>query len=109
MSLKDRAILITLGLSAFAPRKTDKRVTTEVLNKHGAGHDAGRWIKNLLPEAALRPIGELDSEKVFFETTLCDMVSRFTGVPARHFSIDFPIKEGGVAEVLLVIEKKDEK
>ena len=33
-----------------------------MLNQHGAGHDAGRWIKNLLPEAALRPIGELDSE-----------------------------------------------
>ena len=62
MSLKDRAILITLGISSFAPRKTDKRVTSEVLNQHGAGHDAGRWIKNLLPEAALRPIGELDSE-----------------------------------------------
>ena len=62
MSLNNRAILITLGLSAYAPRKTDKRVTSQVLNQHGAGHDAGRWIKNLLPEAALKPIGELDSE-----------------------------------------------
>ena len=62
MSLNNRAILITLGLSAYAPRKTDKRVTNQVLNQHGAGHDAGRWIKNLLPEAALKPIGELDGE-----------------------------------------------
>ena len=62
MTLKNRAILITLGLSSFAPRKTDKRVTEKVLNQHGAGHDAGRWIKNLLPEAALKPVTELDGE-----------------------------------------------
>ena len=74
------------------------------------------WCAVLIPDEAYELIERHDGgphhteeEKVFFETTLCDMVSRFTGVPARHFSIDFPIKEGGVAEVLLVIEKKDEK
>ena len=62
MSLHERAILVTLGLSAFAPRKVDRRVTDSVLHQHGAGHDAGRWVKNLLPETALKPISELDGE-----------------------------------------------
>lgn len=62
MSLHERAILVTLSLSAFAPRKVDRRVTNTVLHQHGAGHDAGRWVKNLLPETALKPIAELDGE-----------------------------------------------
>ena len=73
------------------------------------------WTAVLIPDEAYDWIEQYDAspynteeEKERFETVLYEMVSRFTGVPAKHFSIHFPFKEGGVAEVLLATEK-DEK
>lgn len=60
--LNKKAILVTLSLSSFSPRKTDKRVTNQVLDQHAAASDAGRFIKNLLPDEAIEPIKKLDGE-----------------------------------------------
>jgi hypothetical protein len=60
--LNKKAILMTLSLSSFSPRKTDKRVTSQVLNQHAAASDAGKFVKNLLPDEAIEPIKKLDGE-----------------------------------------------
>ena len=60
--LNKKAILVTLSLSSFSPRKTDKRVTSQVLNQHSAASDAGKFVKNLLPDEAIEPIKKLDGE-----------------------------------------------
>lgn len=60
--LNKKAILVTLSLASFSPRKTDKRVTNQVLNQHAAASDAGRFVKNLLPDESIEPIRKLDGE-----------------------------------------------
>ena len=60
--LNKKAVLVTLSLSTFSPRKTDKRATRQVLTQHAAASDGGRFIKNLLPDEAIEPIQKLDGE-----------------------------------------------
>jgi hypothetical protein len=60
--LNKKAVLVSLSMSSFSPRRTDKRVTSEVLNQHAAASDAGKFVKNLLPDEAIEPIKKLDGE-----------------------------------------------
>lgn len=60
--LSQRAMLMTLSLTAWSARKLDKRITDETNSRHGAGHDAGRYNKMLLSKDALQEIAQLDAE-----------------------------------------------
>ena len=73
------------------------------------------WSSVLVPDDAYDLLEQHDGkseyhtneEKERFETALYEMISRFTGVPARHFSIQFPFREDRVVEVFLVIEREE--
>lgn len=60
--LSQRAMLMTLSLTAWSARKMDKRITDETNSRHGAGHDAGRYNKMLLSKDALAEIAQIDAE-----------------------------------------------
>lgn len=60
MSLSTTALLITLKLSTFSPRRKDPRITADVLRKHSVtSNDLGAWSTTLLPAHATNPITNL--------------------------------------------------
>lgn len=59
--LQTKAMLAQLSISMWTGRKADKKVTTEVEQKHGA-HDAGKFNKVLVDKALLEPISKLSSK-----------------------------------------------
>jgi hypothetical protein len=61
-SIQSRAMLVTLSIGMFSPRKTDKKVTREVIDQHNAADSAGKFVKQLLPEEALEQIKKLQNE-----------------------------------------------
>jgi hypothetical protein len=52
-SLREKAMLLSLSVSVWNPKKTDKVATLETLIKHNASRDAGNFVKNILPEGAI--------------------------------------------------------
>lgn len=54
--LSERAMIVQLHLHMWDGQVTDRQVTAEVLQERKAAADAGRFIKYLVPEAALEPI-----------------------------------------------------
>jgi len=48
-SIYERAILASLRISSWSARKYDKQVSHEAAAAHGAGAEAGRYNKNLIP------------------------------------------------------------
>jgi len=55
MSLQDKAMLVTLNISAWSARKRDKNVTREVEINHQA-NDAGNYNKLLIDKSALKKL-----------------------------------------------------
>jgi hypothetical protein len=60
--LHEKALLVTLSLSMFSPKKTDKGITKKVLAEHGAADGTLRVAKRLLPDEAVEPIRKLHSD-----------------------------------------------
>lgn len=54
--ISNKAVLVSLRISCWIPSKTDKQVTSEVILAKAAASDAGAFKKNVLPEAAYRPL-----------------------------------------------------
>lgn len=49
--IQNRAMLVSLKISAWSARKYDKKITAEVAAKHAVnGNEVGRYIKKLLPQ-----------------------------------------------------------
>lgn len=51
-----------LSLSCFNPKRTDKKVTDDVIAQHLAGRDAGEFKKNLVDKSAIEPITKHDTQ-----------------------------------------------
>ena len=51
--LLTRAMLVNLSISSWSARKYDRKVTAEVNESHGAGVNAGRYNKSLMPDDAV--------------------------------------------------------
>lgn len=49
-------MLVSLSIGLFNPKKTDRAVTREVLLSKNAASNAGAFVKNILPEDAVKPI-----------------------------------------------------
>jgi hypothetical protein len=62
MPLSEKALLVTLSLSMFSPKKTDKRITRQVLADNHAAEGALRVAKRLLPDEAVEPVRKLHAE-----------------------------------------------
>lgn len=56
MNIHTKAALVSLTISSWAPTKKDTSVTQEILSAKSAASNAGTFRKNVLPEAAYRPI-----------------------------------------------------
>src|SRR5262249_49231809 len=71
-TIQTKSMLATLSISMFSPRKTDKKVTREVIDQHQAAESAGKFVKQLLPEEALEAIKKLQNEarQFHYENTL---------------------------------------
>lgn len=47
--LTERCVLIAVTISLPTKNKQDKKITNEVIQRHNAGANAGRWVKSLYP------------------------------------------------------------
>lgn len=72
MSLRDRAMNVSLSMSAWRAERLDRKVTGEVLEHHKAAKDAGKFVKLLVPEAELQPLAKAQGEarRDFYRLTL---------------------------------------
>ena len=59
--LAERTLLASLHIHKWHPRRTDKKVTREVIDQKHADNDAGRFIKNLLPEKAMLGVQKVET------------------------------------------------
>jgi hypothetical protein len=55
-NIRNQAMLTSLSIGLFNPKKTDRTVTREVLLSKNASHNAGAFVKNILPEESIKPI-----------------------------------------------------
>jgi hypothetical protein len=55
-TIRNQAMLTSLSIGLFNPKKTDRTVTREVLISKNASHNAGTFVKNILPEESIKPI-----------------------------------------------------
>lgn len=60
--LNDKALLVTLSLSKFEPKRTDKRLTRKVTSETSAAVGMLRVGKQLLPDQAVEPVRKLHGE-----------------------------------------------
>ena len=51
MSLNERAVLVSLNMSAWSARKLDKKVTSDVALQHATVSSVGNYHKKLLPDS----------------------------------------------------------
>jgi hypothetical protein len=61
-TMSNKAMLVSLSISMFSPKKTDKKLTREVLRDHQAAEDSGKFIKQLLPEEALEKVKKVQGQ-----------------------------------------------
>lgn len=55
-NIRNQAMLVSLNIGLFNPKKTDRSVTREVLLSKNAASNAGAFVKNILPEESIKPI-----------------------------------------------------
>ena len=55
-NIRNQAMLVSLNIGLFNPKKLDRSVTREVLLSKNASANAGAFVKNILPDEAIRPI-----------------------------------------------------
>lgn len=72
IDLRSRAMLATLNISVWNPKKKDTAATLETLIKHGASREAGAFVKNLLPEGAIDRVKKAEGvlRSLFYKHTL---------------------------------------
>lgn len=70
--LRSRAMLVTLNISVWNPKKKDTTATLETLIKHGASSSAGAFIKNLLPDGSIDRVKKCEGtlRALFYKFTL---------------------------------------
>lgn len=70
--LRSRAMLVTLNISVWNPKKKDTTATLETLIKHGASSSAGAFIKNLLPDGSIDRVKKSEGalRALFYKHTL---------------------------------------
>jgi hypothetical protein len=55
-NIRNQAMLVSLNIGLFNPKKLDRSVTREVLISKNAAANAGAFVKNILPDEAIKPI-----------------------------------------------------
>jgi hypothetical protein len=72
INLRTRALLVTLNISVWNPKKTDRAATLETLIAKGASRDAGSFVKNLLPDGAIDAVKKAEGKlrRMVYDQTL---------------------------------------
>ena len=55
-SIYTKSVLCKISISQFNPRRSDSKITKEVLEQRNASKEAGGWFKNLIDPKAIDPI-----------------------------------------------------
>lgn len=55
-NIRNQAMLVSLNIGLFNPKKLDRSATREILVSKNASANAGAFVKNILPEDAIQPI-----------------------------------------------------
>jgi hypothetical protein len=86
-TLAERAMLVSLSISRWTARATDKIVSEEVATAHGSDPRFGAYRKRLLPKQALAEISAIASEAraYHYEETLPWLDKGARILPARNF------------------------
>ncbi len=61
MALHDKCVLMDLSITSLTSARTDRSITADVILRTRGQDDAGRWVSQLWPKAALDPIRSHDS------------------------------------------------
>jgi hypothetical protein len=71
-SLREKALLVSLNISVWNPKKVDRPATFETLIKHGAKKDSGAFVKNILPQGAIDAVKKHETRlrAVVYDETL---------------------------------------
>ena len=56
------AVIVTLTINQFGNTRQDPSITKEIKAVHALAGNAGRWVKNKLPDEALKPIQKIAAE-----------------------------------------------
>ena len=59
--LRDKAMLASMKIHMFGGSKLDRQVTEDVANQYGTAKNSGRYTKQLIPPAYLKPISGASS------------------------------------------------
>tara|TARA_R100000808_G_scaffold2016_3_gene8546 strand:+ start:5175 stop:6011 length:837 start_codon:yes stop_codon:yes gene_type:complete len=80
-------MLTRINIKMCSFRKLDKKVTDDVILKHCAGVDAGRFNKLLIPKEYIAPVQKAESalRSVFYEETLPYDDSGYRVLPTENF------------------------
>lgn len=60
--LQEKALLVRLSISIPGNTRKDPRLTSETIVAHNLGAGSGRWLKQLYPDAAFKPLVTLQGE-----------------------------------------------
>ena len=85
--LTSRAMIVSLNISQWTARKTDKRVSDQVARDNGASADAGKYNKSLVAREALENIAECvtAAREFHYAQTLPWLDSGARVLPAANF------------------------
>jgi hypothetical protein len=86
-SLTERGMLISLVISRWTARKTDRQASDEVTRAHGADRDSGQFNKWLVPKSVLRDIDGIAARLRLFhyEQTLPWSDLGYRILPAQNY------------------------
>jgi hypothetical protein len=86
-TIHSRAMLVSLSIGMFSPRKTDKSITREVIHQHQASDSAGKFVKQILPEEALEAIKQVqNSARTYHYENTCPWTDEGARIlPSVHY------------------------
>ena len=88
MTLQDKALLVKLSISIPGNTRKDVRVTQDTISSHNMGQNAGRWLKQLYPDKAFKPLIQIQGEirTWHYENTLPWQDDGYRILPSTHHS-----------------------
>lgn len=84
--LTDSCLLVSLSISSFSGKRTDKKLTSEISNTHNTKGDALRVVKRLVSDSALETVKKLESAARVYhrENTVPWLDDGQRMLPSRH-------------------------
>lgn len=86
MSLANKALLVKLSVGLPGNTRTDVKITSDTISAHGMAANSGRWLKQLYPDEAIKPLTVLQGEirTYHYEHTLPWSDEGYRILPTAH-------------------------